>query len=109
MESTSWNSPLVLKIGLRDGRKRLLVYPGDVMAAERLLRVIRRSARSSRIDGIPYAEYWEETTPLRGSIDRLPSPRYRLLREEDEIEVERLHRRLRSAGQIDAGSGSRSE
>ena len=109
VESTSWNSPLVLKIALRDGRKRLLVYPGDVISAERLLREIRRSARAARIDGIPYAEYWEETTPRRANIDSLPSPRYRLLRAEDEADVERLYRRLRSAGQIDAGSGSRSE
>ena len=109
VESTSWNSPLVLRIALRDGRRRLLVYPGDVISAERLLRVIRRSARAAEIDGVAYVEYWEDGAPIRANLDRLPSPRYRLLREEDEDEVERLYRRLRSAGQIDAGSGSRSE
>jgi len=109
VESTSWNSPLVLKVALRDGSRRLLVYPGDVISAERLLRVIRRSARAAQIDGASYHEYWEDTAPVPTNIDLLPAPRYRLLREDDEAEVERLYQRLRSAGQIDAGPGSRSE
>jgi hypothetical protein len=101
MDSTIWTSPLVLELSLRDGRRRRIIYPGDVESAGRLLRQMRRLARSAAIDGVPYRQYWGEIVPLRMESRTMAPPRYRLLRPEDETEVEKLYQRLKSVGHLD--------
>jgi hypothetical protein len=92
---------LIVRITLFDNRRVLLVYPGDPDSANSLLRHLRRSAREALIDGIPYRQFWGE--PVRGSSEArtLPSPQYRLLRPEDEAEVERLYQRLKTVRHLD--------
>ncbi len=100
LDTTGWTSPMVLRVGLRGGRRFHLIYPGDPESAGRLLRQMRRLARGARIEGIPYRQYWGEGEPP--SDDGAPAmPRYRVLRPEDEAEVERLYQRLKSAGRLD--------
>ncbi len=101
IDSTAWSSPLMLRISLRDGKRIRLIYPGDVESAGRLLRQMRRAARQALIDGLSYSQYWGEVLPMSGQP--LPSglPRYRLLRPEDESEVEELYQRLRTVGRLD--------
>jgi hypothetical protein len=55
---------------------------------------------NAMIDGIPYRQYWGE---LLGSNEakQLAPPRYRVLRPEDEEEVERLYFLLKTVGHID--------
>jgi hypothetical protein len=55
------------------------------------------------IDGIPYKQFWGEVLP---SVERrqLPSPKYQLLRPDDEAEVERLFQRLKTVGHLDPKS-----
>ena len=91
----------MLRISLRDGKRIRLIYPGDVESAGRLLRQMRRAARQALIDGLSYSQYWGEVLPMSGQP--LPSglPRYRLLRPEDESEVEELYQRLRTVGRLD--------
>jgi hypothetical protein len=100
LDRTGWLSPLVVRLTLADGRRVLLVYPGDLDSTNSLLRHLRRSARDAMIDGIPYRQFWGEAAGAAESR-ALPSPRYRLLRPEDEEEVERLYQRLKSVRHLD--------
>lgn len=102
LDRTGWISPLILHITLADGRRLLLIYPGDLDSAHSLLRCLRRYAREALIDGIPYRQFWGETAERR----QLPSPRYPLLRPDDEEEVERLFQRLKTVGHLDPKNSS---
>lgn len=106
IDSTVWTSPLVLQLGLRDGRQLRLIYPGDIESASRLMRQMRRLAREATIDGVPYRQYWGEVVPFRAEAQALTVPRYRLMRAEDEAEVERLYQRLKSVGHLDPRSSA---
>ena len=97
VDSTGWTSPLVLKITLRGGRMMYLVYPGEASVTGKLLRQMRRLARGAWIEGIPYKQYWGEV-PASAADDETAGPRYRLLRPDDEAEVERLYNRLKEIG-----------
>jgi hypothetical protein len=100
LDRAGWKSPLILNITLFDDTRVLLVYPGDLDSTNSLLRHIRRSAREALIDGKSYREFWGESAPA--SEGRVPaSPRYRLLRPEDEAEVERLYQRLKTVRHLD--------
>ena len=81
----------------------LLIYPGNLDSCQALLRHLRRASRDALIDGVPYRQYWGEM--LSSSPDgkaQAPGPRYRLLRSEDEAEVERLYQKLKTVGRLDA-------
>jgi hypothetical protein len=106
IDSTVWTSPLVLQLGLRDGRVVRLIYPGDIESASRLIRQIRRLAREAVIDGVPYRQYWGDVVPFRAEAQKLAVPRYRLMRPEDEADVERLYQRLKSVGHLDTRASS---
>src|SRR6266700_1003985 len=93
LDRTPWISPLIVRVTLFDDSRLLLVYPGDLDSCNSLLRHLRRLSRDALIDGIPYRQYWGEV--LTSTDERKPSnppvPRYRILRPEDEAEVERLY------------------
>jgi hypothetical protein len=109
VDRTAWMSPLVVRITLFDDTHFLLVYPGDLDSANSLLRHLRRCAREALIDGAPYHQFWgEELLPAPGRKD-VSSPRYRLLRPEDEAEVERLYLRLKTVGRLDPRNSSPDE
>jgi hypothetical protein len=65
-----------------------------------LLRELRRHSRDALIDGVPYRQYWGEVLP-QGERKQAPTPRYRILRPEDEADVERLYQRLKAVGNLD--------
>jgi hypothetical protein len=101
---TAWISPLIVRITLFDDSRLVLVYPGDLDSCNSLLRHLRRLSRDALIDGIPYRQYWGEVLASGGN-DRKQAPaiapRYRILRPEDEAEVERLYQRLKTVGNLD--------
>ncbi len=99
LERTGWASPLVVRVTLFDDSRFLLVYPGDMDSCNSLLRHLRRQSRDALIDGVPYRQYWGEMAP--GGERKQPPPRYRILRPEDEAEVERLYQRLKTVGNLD--------
>lgn len=106
LDRTGFVSPLILYLTLSNKRRVLLVYPGGLEASSMLLRHLRRMAREALIDGIPYNQFWGETVvpqamPVEQPRKNLPSPKYQLLRPEDEAEVERLYQRLKSVGRLD--------
>ena len=97
-----WRVPLVVRLTLSGGRRVLLIYPGDLDSSDSLLRHIRRSARIAMIEGRPYREFWGEAPPAVRHQRQIPVPHARLLRSEDEDEVERLYQQLKTAGRIDS-------
>ena len=102
LDRTGWISPLIIRITLFDDSRLLLVYPGDLDSCNSLLRHLRRLSRDALIDGIPYRQYWGEVlTPGGERKQQSPLPRYRILRPEDEAEVERLYQRLKTVGNLD--------
>jgi len=103
LDRTGWISPLIIRVTLFDDSRMLLVYPGDLDSCNSLLRHLRRLSRDALIDGIPYRQYWGEVLSP-GNNERKqqpPMPRYRILRPEDEAEVERLYQRLKTVGNLD--------
>ncbi|MDP9052793.1 MAG: hypothetical protein M3N93_00600 [Acidobacteriota bacterium] len=100
VDRTGWISPLVVKLALYDEDTVVLVYPGEVDGCKHLLRTLRQMSTNAMIDGLPYRQYWGE---LLGASDvkQIAAPRYRVLRPEDEEEVERLYFLLKTVGHID--------
>jgi hypothetical protein len=102
LDRTGWISPLIVRITLFDDSRLLLIFPGDLDSCNSLLRHLRRLSRDALIDGIPYRQYWGEVlAPAAGDRKQAPPPRYRILRPEDEAEVERLYQRLKTVGNLD--------
>ncbi len=101
LDRTGWISPLIVSMTLFDDSRLLLVYPGDLDCCNSLLRNLRRLSRDALIDGVPYRQYWGEALNPGPDRRQLPSPRYRLLRPEDESEVEKLYQRLKTVGHLD--------
>jgi hypothetical protein len=101
LDRTGWVSPLIVRVTLFDDSHILLVYPGDLDSCNSLLRHLRRLSRDALIDGIPYRQYWGELLASGGERKQTPPPRYRILRPEDEAEVERLYQRLKTVGNLD--------
>ena len=101
LDRTGWISPLLVRLTLYDDSRMLLVYPGDLDSCNSLLRHLRRFASDALIDGIPYRQYWGELLAPGVERKQVVSPRYRILRPEDEAEVERLYQRLKTVGNLD--------
>lgn len=101
LDRTGWISPLIVRITLFDDSRFTLLYAGDLDSCNSLLRHLRRLSRDALIDGIPYRQYWGEVLATPGDRKQGPPPRYRILRPEDEAEVERLYQRLKTVGFLD--------
>jgi Protein of unknown function (DUF3093) len=113
VDRAGWFVPLLVFLTLTNGRRVMLIYAGDPDSSRALLRHLRRFAREALIDGLPHEDYWSDPQPV--TQDNLiepersivvPAPRYPLLREEDEAEVERLYQRLKSVGHLDPKPGT---
>ena len=105
LDRTGWNAPLAVRLTLEDNRRLAILYPGDLDSCTSLLRHLRRSACWALLDGIPYRQFWGE--PLPPERKQLAPPRYPVLRQEDEDEVERLYQQLKSVGRLDTGTYQR--
>ena len=89
-----------MRLTLFDDSRLLVIYPGDLDSCNSLLRHLRRLSRDALIDGIPYRQYWGEVL-APGDRRLAQGPRYRLLRPEDEAEVEWMYQRLKTVGHLD--------
>jgi hypothetical protein len=101
LDRTALLPPLILRITLFDDSRLVLIYPGDLDSCNSLLRHLRRLSRDALIDGVPYRQYWGEVLTPGSDRKQPPIPRYRILRPEDEAEVERLYQRLKTVGNLD--------
>ena len=108
IDKTGFMSPaLIVRFTLFDDSRVLLIYPGNLDSCQALLRHLRRASRDALIDGVPYRQYWGEIlSSTSGAAGQIAGPRYRLLRAEDETEVERLYQRLKTVGHLDQKSSS---
>jgi len=93
IEHRGWVTPLVVRLTLADDSQVWVVYPGDPDASQTLLQFLYRFADHAAV-GMTGA----------GGAGSMPTPRYPVLRPEDEEEVERLYHRLRSVGHLDPKS-----
>jgi hypothetical protein len=101
VDQTGWISPMVVDLTLADQTRLRLIYPGETEESNRLLRLIQQRSSSALINGVPYRQIFGEPTPAAAPAAKLSGPRYRLLTEDDEAEVERLYQKLRAAGRLD--------
>ncbi len=101
IDRTAWRSPLVVRLTLADESRVLLIYPGEPNACRGLLNQLLRQSRAALIDGAPHPHFWGEGLPSGPNARVLASPKYPLLRQEDEAEVERLFQLLKTVGHID--------
>jgi len=103
LDRTGWFFPLIIRMTLVDGEQIWLVYAGSTTSSNRLLRLLFRSARGAALDGTPQQALQAAALAQRKVA---APPRYRLLREEDELEVERLYQRLKTVGNLDPKGSS---
>lgn len=101
LDRAGWPAFLIVKMTLVDQSRIVLLYPGELDSANSLLRHLRRYSREALIEGKTYGQFWGESAPGVPASQALPSPRYRLLRPEDEAEVERLYQRLKAVRHLD--------
>ncbi len=120
LDQTGWIAPLAVTLTLSNDRRVFLLYAGDLDSSTSLLRHLRRYSRNALLDGIPYRQAWGEPrkadlrksepgktqdprkTPEPGSAHQAPPAAHRpLLRPEEEAEIERMFRRLKSVGRLD--------
>ncbi len=96
----AWRVPVLVRLTTVRGRKLHLAFTGDLNSGASLLRQICRSATMATIDGLPYREFWGEAAAPPPAPPA--PPQFRLLRPEDEAEVERMYQRLKSVGRLDS-------
>jgi len=124
LDRTRWTSPLAVYLTLIDDRRIALLYPGDGDGCSELLRFLRRNSREALIDGVPYRQFWGEVLPVvkeqqqqqqqrsAGAGVSVASasdaPKYRIVRPEEEEEIERMLQRLKTVGNLDSKSSDES-
>ena len=96
----------MVRLTLSDKTHILVIYPGDKNSASALLQDLRRYSREALIDGVPYRQFWGESTPATAAKKQLPAPRSPLLLPDDEAEVERMFQRLKSMGHLEEKTSS---
>jgi Protein of unknown function (DUF3093) len=125
VDRTRWISPLVLYLTLLNERRVRIVYPGDTGSAQCLLLELRRRSKEALIDGVPYRRFWGDTLPSSAepqpatqstlttitqaavSKTTVASPKFRMIRLEDEEEIERMFQRLKTVGHLDPHADSK--
>lgn len=105
VDRTGWIAPLGVFLELEDEKKQLIFYPGDLDSSKQLLRLIRKHSNEALLDGVPHRQVWGDVPQPAPVLRPLPSPKYKLLRSEDEAEVERMFQQLKTAGRIDTQAG----
>ena len=102
LDRTGWISPLIVRVTLFDDsrlapglprRSGLLQQPAPPPPPPLPRRPDRRNPLSAILGRAP--------APPAANANRRPPPRYRILRPEDEAEVERLYQRLKTVGNLD--------
>ena len=107
VDRPGWVLPLIVRLTLFDDSRVTLIYPGNLNSCQALMRHLRRASRDALIDGVPYRQYWGEMLSASSGVPgQALVPRYRLLRSEDEAEVERLYQRLKTVGNLDQKTSS---
>lgn len=110
LNSSRLVSPLILRIKLTNNRRKLLIYPGEPERISKLLYQLRKSSTLASFDGVSYKDYWTWSSMgmLKGHHASADQP-VRMISQDDEEEIERLYRQLKSVGHLDSRSDSKNE
>jgi len=108
--SSRFVSPLILRIKLTNSRRKLLIYPGEPERIGKLLYQLRKSSTLATFDGVSYKDYWTWSSMgmLKGAHAPVDQP-VRMISQDDEEEIERLYRQLKSVGHLDSRSDSKND
>lgn len=103
-------SPLVLKLRLTNGRRRVLIYPGEPERIEKLLFQLRKNSQFATFDGVAYRDYWTWLS-MNGSRSETPvlDQPVRMLSADEEDEIERMYQKLKAVGRFDSRSSDASD
>jgi hypothetical protein len=110
LNSSRLVSPLILRIKLTNNRRKLLIYPGEPERISKLLYQLRKSSTLATFDGVSYKDYWTWSSMgmLKGAHASADQP-VRMISQDDEEEIERLYRQLKSVGHLDSRSDSKND
>ncbi len=97
-------SPLVLHLKLTNSRHRTLVFPGEPERIAKLLFYLRLHSTLASFDGVAYRDYWTWNNVKEQTGDTRESAPVRMLSRSDEDEIERMFKKLKSAGRLDSKS-----
>jgi hypothetical protein len=100
-------SPLILQLKLTNNRKKWLIFPGDPERINKLLYQIRRNSTFATFDGVSHKDYWTwSSMGMTKGVHPTGDQPVRMISQDDEEEIERLYRQLKSVGRIDSRSDS---
>lgn len=100
-----FNSPLIVRLKLTNNRRRLLVCPAAPERLARLSYMLRKHSYLATFDGVSYRDYWTWFSVLGSKEDEAVSEHpIRMVSHQDEVEIERLFRKLKSMRSEDAHS-----
>ncbi len=107
INSSRFVSPLVLRLKLTNGRRKLLVFPGDHGRIATLIAQLRKNAYLASFDGVAYRDFWTwaSLTGLPGDAPVSEQP-VRMLTRDEEDEIERMYQTLKTAGRLDSHADS---
>jgi hypothetical protein len=110
INSTRLVSPLVLRLKLTNNRQKFLVYPGEPERISKLLHCLRKNASLATFDGVSYKDYWTwSSMGMLRNENGAPDQAVRMISPEDEEEIERMFRQLKSVGNLDSRSDQKNE
>jgi hypothetical protein len=67
VDYSGWLVPLMVRLTLVGGDRKVLLFPGDKESGTALLRLIRRMSCAAHLDGLTYQEFWGDTLQLPAS------------------------------------------
>jgi len=100
VDQTNWITPMVVNLTLQQGPRRQVIYPGRAEQCSLLLRLIQQRATRALINGVPHSQIFGGLAqPAR--TEEIAPPRVRFLSDQDEADIERMLRILKTAGRLD--------
>lgn len=105
INSSRFVSPLVLKLKLTNARHKRLVFPGEPERIAKLLYHLRKQSTLATFDGVAYRDYWTwNNIKEQTGGDAMEGGPVRMLSQDDEDEIERMFKKLKSVGRLDSKS-----
>ena len=103
-------SPLLLRLKLTNNRQKLMVYPGEPERIGKLLYQLRKNASLATFDGVSYKDYWTWSSMgmTKGQHPAAEQP-VKMVSQDDEDEIERMFRQLKSVGHLESRSDQENE
>lgn len=107
INSSRFVSPLVLSIKLTNGRRKVLIYPGEPERIAHLIAQLRKNAYLATFDGVAYRDFWTWAS-LQGLPGEPPvsDQPVRMLSQDEEDEIERMYQTLKTVGRLDSHADS---